>query len=107
VSNGQLNQGAYLGPPPGTPGVGMLSPSKTLDPKVQAKPSNSMRVEFTTGRFVLWIGALAILWLILSALADSGNADVARALAALIVFGALLALGPGAIGNAKGLVEGS
>jgi hypothetical protein len=87
--------------------VGMLSPGQTVDPKSQTQPSSSVRVDFTPGRFVLWLGALGILWLILSALADTGNADVARALAALIVFGALLALGPGAIGNAKGLVASS
>jgi len=72
---------------------------------VAATPANRVRVEFTPGRFVAWIGALAILWLILSALADSGNADVARAVGGLIVFGSVLALGPGAIGNARGLVQ--
>jgi hypothetical protein len=87
--------------------VGTLPAGQTVDPKSQTKPSSAMRVDFSPDRFVLWIGALAILWLILSALADTGNADIARALAALIVFGALLALGPGAIGNAKGLIEGS
>lgn len=85
----------------------MLGPGQTVNPQSQVKSSSAVRVDFTPGRFVLWLGALGILWLILSALADAGNADVARSLAALIIFGALLALGPGAIGNAKGLVEGS
>lgn len=72
---------------------------------VAATPASRVRVEFTPGKFAAWLGALAILWLVLSALADSGNADVARATGGLIVFGAVMALGPGAIGNAKGLVQ--
>jgi len=72
---------------------------------VAATPANRVRVEFTPGRFVIWVGAVAILWLVLSVLSDSGNADVARAVAGLIVFGMVMALGPGAIGNARGLVQ--
>lgn len=86
--------------PPGAQGP-------TQNPTELTKPSNTVRVEFSASRFVLWLGALATLWFILSAIADSGNADIARAIAGLLVFGSVLALGPGAIGNAKGLVEGS
>lgn len=54
-----------------------------------------------------WLGALFLLWVILSALTehgDSNSKNIARALAGLILFGALYYLGPQAITNAKQLI---
>jgi hypothetical protein len=51
--------------------------------------------------FLLWLAALAALWLILTAAQDAGYPEFANGMAALILFGALLALGPHAIANAQ------
>jgi hypothetical protein len=53
-----------------------------------------------------WLGALFLLWVILTALSEHGDANAKRiggALAGLILLGALFYLGPGAISNVKNL----
>lgn len=52
-------------------------------------------------QFLIWIGALAALWLILTAMQDAGYPQIANGLAGLILFGAILAMGPKSITNAK------
>ena len=87
--------------------MGMLPPtgSATGSGGLQAKlPPGTA---WSPQRFAVWSGALLVLWFILSALADSGNADIARGIAGLLVFGALVVLGPGAIQNAQMLFGGS
>jgi hypothetical protein len=64
-----------------------------------------------------WLGALFLLWVVLTALTEHGDPNaknIGRALAGLILLGALYYLGPdspsghpGAITNAKLLVQGS
>lgn len=54
-----------------------------------------------------WLGALFLLWVVLTALSEHGDpnaANIGRALSGLILFGALYYLGPQAIKNAKTLV---
>jgi hypothetical protein len=56
---------------------------------------------FDTGKFLMWIGALAVLWLILTSVKEAGYPQFAYGMAGLILFGALLTLGPKAIENAQ------
>lgn len=55
-------------------------------------------------QFLIWLGALVVLWFILQALADAGFGREAYAFAGLISFGALLFLGPTAIKNMQNLI---
>lgn len=53
-----------------------------------------------------WLGALFLLWVILTALSEHGDPNaktIGNALAGLILLGALFYLGPGAISNVKNL----
>lgn len=53
-----------------------------------------------------WLGALVLLWIILTALSEHGDPNartIGRALAGLILLGALFYLGPGAISNVQNL----
>jgi len=52
-------------------------------------------------QFLIWIAALAALWLILTAAQDAGYPEFANGMAGLILLGAILAMGPHAIANAK------
>lgn len=52
-------------------------------------------------QFLIWIAALAALWLILTAAQDAGYPEFANGMAGLILFGSILALGPKAVTNAK------
>lgn len=56
-------------------------------------------------QFLIWIAALGVLWLILSMLAETGNQRAAYSIAAVILVGALMFMGPKAIDNAKKLTE--
>lgn len=80
----------------------MLPPvTDVISPGYPGKKSADWRQNF-----LVWIGALTALWFILQALADSGNADIARGIAGLITFGAFWKLGPGALDNARKMVAG-
>lgn len=55
-----------------------------------------------------WLGALFLLWVVLTALSEHGDPNaknIGRALSGLILLGALYYLGPQAITNAKALVS--
>lgn len=52
-------------------------------------------------QFLIWIAALAALWLILTAAQDAGYPEFANGMAGLILFGSILAMGPKAVTNAK------
>ena len=54
-------------------------------------------------QFVVWIGAIAVLWFVLTAAAESGFQSEAYAFAGLILVGALLFMGPNAIKHAQQL----
>ena len=62
-------------------------------------------------QFLIWTGALVVLWFILTALDEAGYPGVARGLAALILGGALLFMlpdrngRPGAISNMQALTQ--
>jgi len=53
--------------------------------------------------FVVWLGAIAILWFVLTAAAESGFSNEAYAFAGLILVGAMLFMGPDAIKHAQQL----
>jgi hypothetical protein len=53
--------------------------------------------------FVLWLGAIALLWFVLTAAAESGLQKEAYAFAGLILAGAVLFMGPDAIKHAQQL----
>jgi hypothetical protein len=85
-------------------------PTNLLDPSAQAPAqgadSGAAAVNAASGfvkGFLVWLGALGVLWLFLTMLADSGNAQVAYALAGLILGGAVLYMGPQALKNAQTL----
>jgi hypothetical protein len=63
-------------------------------------PSNAGLKEF-----LIWLGALAVLWIILTVLDETGNTRAAYGLAALILGGALIYMGPKAITNAQHLFD--
>jgi len=54
-------------------------------------------------QFLIWIAALAALWLILSVMQEAGYPALSHGLAALILCGALLTMGKPAIDNAQKL----
>jgi hypothetical protein len=101
---------------PNAPPVSPLTPGKITDnvPKPQTPdPAGS-----TTGPSALggtdpflpsalkWLGALVLLWIILTALSEHGDPNaknIGRALAGLILLGALFYLGPGAMSNVRNL----
>lgn len=56
-------------------------------------------------QFLIWLGALGVLWFLLNALADAGYPDAAHGLAALLLVGGLIAMGPTAIKNAQALTQ--
>jgi cell division septation protein DedD len=68
-----------------------------------AAPSASQA--FDTGKFLLWLGALAALWLILTALKEAGYPAFAHGMAALVLFGTALFAGPKAIENAQKIFQ--
>lgn len=78
----------------GTPSV---MPSVPSAPAAAAGPAQSADWK----QFLLWLAALAALWLILTAMQDAGYPQAANGLAGLILFGSILAMGPKAIDNAK------
>lgn len=74
--------------PPGTPRTpGEANPNAFFDAK----------------QFLIWLAALAGLWLFLAFLADSGNEKFAYSLAALVLGGAVIYMGPKALTNAQTL----
>lgn len=56
-------------------------------------------------QFLIWIGALAVLWFLLNAIAEGGYPDAAHGLAGLLLVGALIFMGPTAITNAQSLTQ--
>jgi hypothetical protein len=58
---------------------------------------------FNIGEFMLWLAALAVLWMILTAIKEAGYPAFANGIAGLIIFGALLFMGKDAIANAQKL----
>jgi hypothetical protein len=56
-------------------------------------------------QFLVWLGALVVLWLMLTALAEAGFQREAYAVAGLLIFGALVVMGPTAIDNAQHLIK--
>lgn len=56
-------------------------------------------------QFLIWIGALGGLWLILTMAQEAGYPAFAHGMAALILCGSLLALGPKAFTNAQQLLK--
>lgn len=87
----------------------MISPEPGANPSARGgfQPKLPPGTAFTPGRFAVWAGAVGVLWFVLSALSDSGNGDLARAIAGMLAFGALIVLGPGAIQNAQMMFGGS
>lgn len=75
------------------------TPPGTPQTPAQANPN----AFFDTKQFLLWLAALGVLWLFLSFLADSGYEKFAYSLAALVIGGALIFMGPDAIKNAQTL----
>jgi hypothetical protein len=56
-------------------------------------------------QFLIFVGALAVLWFVLSALAEAGFASEAYAIAGLLLGGSLIFMGPQAIDNAQKLIQ--
>ena len=56
-------------------------------------------------QFLVFIGALVVLWFVLSAIDEAGYSQLANGFAGLIVAGALLFMGPTAITNAQALTQ--
>lgn len=103
-----------IGPSPGEPipepgpTTGTDTPTTTPVPMPGAPPApgappSGTPQTFDFKKFLLWLAALGVLWLILGALADTGNEKFAYSLAALILGGALMFMGPQAIKNAQQL----
>lgn len=89
------------------PLTGSLEPSTPSPPSTPSTPSGGAApapiAEWQ--KFVVWLGAVAVLWLVLTLAAETGNQQFAYAFAALLLIGALFWLGPKAIDNAKALVK--
>jgi len=100
---------------PFTPTVPGQAPEVTPDfPNISGNPINTRAgAQGGTPAFDLsalkWLGALVLLWIILTALTEfSPNTQMfGQALAGLILLAALFYLGPAAIGNIKNLWSGS
>jgi hypothetical protein len=60
---------------------------------------------FDAKQFLIWLAALAALWLFLTMLAEAGYTQFAYALAALVLGGAVLFMGPKALENAQTLFK--
>jgi hypothetical protein len=94
--NGQLGGDVGTIPMPGGP-----TPPGTPRTPAEANPN----AFFDIKQFLIWLAAGGVLWLILSMLADSGNERIAYSLAALILGGAVIYMGPKAIENAQTLFK--
>ena len=88
--------------------VALLPPVQSngqVDPPPVPSSATTERVAFSPKRMLAWLGAMVGLWFVLTALSDGGQAGIARSLAGLLLVGAIIALGPGAISNAQALVK--
>jgi hypothetical protein len=79
----------------GTTGAAPASPGGSTGPALGPAQVGDWK------KFLMWLAALAALWLILTAAQDAGYPEFANGMAGLILFGSVLALGPKAITNAK------
>ena len=91
-------------------GEGTLPGTRDGQPPAAPQPGAMPNLVGGTAAFLpeamKWLGALFLLWVILTALSEHGDPNAKRiggALAGLILLGALFYLGPGAISNVKNL----
>jgi hypothetical protein len=56
-------------------------------------------------QFLIWIGALVVLWFILTAADEAGYGTYANGFAGVLVLGALMFMGKQAIANAQALTQ--
>jgi hypothetical protein len=89
---------------PGRPG-GAITPPGTAGGRAAPAPGGGVGPIPDWQQFIIWIGALVVLWFILSALSEAGYAKEASAIGGLLVFGALMFMGPQAIQNAQALTQ--
>lgn len=82
-----------------------ISQEPTLGPNPAAPTSGSVPAMPDWQQFLIWTGALAVLWFVLMAIAEAGEPGAANAFAGLLIGGALIFLGPTAIKNAQALTE--
>lgn len=78
---------------PGNPPVGSTGPMPGTAPGGDWK------------QFLIWIAALGALWLILTVMQEAGYPSLSKGLAALVLFGSILAMGPDAFKNAQKLFD--
>jgi hypothetical protein len=78
-------------------------PSVPSTPRTPGEVNPGALQTFDTKTFVWWLGALVVLWFILSVLEESGNRTAAYSIAGLLLVGSLMFLGPQAIKNAQAL----
>lgn len=74
-------------------------------PPPPAAPSGGVPPMPDWGQFLIWIGALTVLWFLLSAASEAGYGQLANSFAGLLVFGAALFMGPTAVTNAQALIQ--
>lgn len=86
--------------------IGTPTPPGTPRTPGEANPSAFETKPFDAKKFLAWLGALVVLWFVLTVMADSGEPAAAYSIAGLLMFGSLLFLGPKAIENAKAFAKG-
>jgi hypothetical protein len=100
---GGINVDPATGQP--TPTSPDIQPSGELAPSTTTQPTGQKGTDPLPVAIGKWLGALVLLWIILTALAEysDNGAIFAKALAGLILFGALYYLGPQAMSNIKNI----